>query len=313
MTLFESAIQGDFDPIYKHLATLEEYRGKVSERCLNKKISDREKICDLWLKHQDKLDGNKSKEEIKKHFESVYWELLLCEFLTGTGFNFNSREVKGPDFRCVHPTVNNNLFCFEATSVKSGEGKNDAQIKTDILMKNEEIPIHNWSPNPLKLRITQGVQEKSTQFKKYLKESIISDRDYLIIAIHYPHEIGFLDAPSGLSVFHESVFPVGPREFTFDVKTRKVIEESNVYSPTITKHNGIKISAEFFLSEDSSHISGLLFSNVTYTNENTASLFGIIHNPMANNPMPKGLFKETEYKEWEATKCDNGDWKIDSI
>lgn len=319
MSLFSNEIQEDFDPIYKHLATLEQYADRVSEETLQGKLSCRQKICELWAKHQHKLDGYKSQQEIKKHFNSVYWELYLCELLMSLGFNFDERNPTGPDIKCTHPNIQGDVY-FEAISVKSGEGNNNAQIPyTNVseLKDGQSIPVKYYDADLLKLRITQGIQGKANKFRKYLDNGVIPNAGFLIPAIHYSREMGFLSGISGLTVFHESVFPLGPISVTFDTQTYKPkpIRVQNIYSPIILKHNGAEIDCCLFLSDTSSHISGLLFSDISYTsNEAIDSSIGFIHNPVAGNPFPKGLFSQLGYREWEAVQSKNNEeWEIFSL
>ena len=313
MTLFTSDVQDNHDPIYRHLATLEQYANKIPEIMLQEKIILREKVCALWDKYGDRLDRNKSRQEIKTHFNSVYWELYLCKVLSSIGFNLNDRKQIGPDFNCVYQGLPEEFY-FEAISVKSGEGNNSSEMKcTKIseLKDDEEIPVYNYSADLLKLRITQGIQEKSNKFRTYIDNGIISDTSFPIIAIHYPNELGFLSGVSGLTIFHESVFPLGPVIVTFDTKTYKPIQTSNLYSPVISKHTGAEIPTTFFLSDTSSNISGLLFSNISYTaDKEEACSVGFIHNPFAKNPIQTGLFKNTEYGEWKAAISENEQLQI---
>lgn len=311
MSLFTSDIQENYDPIYKHLATLEQHAGQVPESLLQGKILCRQKVCKLWEKHKYKLDGNKSQKEIRVHFNSVYWELYLCEFLASIGFIFGNRIRTGPDFKCTHPVTDGDFY-FEAISVKAGEGHNSAQmIFTNVseLKDGQSIPFTSYSADPLKLRIIQGIKEKANKFKEYLNNGIVTNKDFLIIAVHYSGEMGFLSGSSGLSVFHESVFPLGPITIAFDTQTHKPIETYSAFSPSIFKHNGAQVDTGFFLSEASNHISGLLFSDITYTrDEEVDSSLGFIHNPMAKNPLPKGLFENIKYNEWEIIRSEDEKW-----
>ncbi|MBA3967014.1 MAG: hypothetical protein H0X47_14835 [Nitrospirales bacterium] len=156
------------------------------------------------------------------------------------------------------------------------------------------------------LRIRSALDEKKMKYKKYLECGIVSPSDICVIALN-PSKLSpraNLSPPAIMRATHGLGNPYvifGTDEGDFD--------EGIASCESIQKVSGAQIDTKFFLSEDNSLISAVLYSDCSFFSL-VFDLFAesmVIHNPKARVSLPQGFFKRID-KIWTICCQNDLEW-----
>ena len=222
--------------------------------------------------------------EFKRQFSQRSWELYLGVTLIRHGYDLEKGSGNGPDFKIKNK---DRIVWIEAVSVTKGRGEDKVpETKYNVV---SSIPTEE-----MLLRISKGLDDKFTKYKKYLNEMVSKD-DPFVIALDRS-ELEHLDAmmPNILKV----AFGIG--HFTYHVKPGEVnlkkAETSWSVMIEIQKKNGKKIPTAFFLNKAHSGVSAVIYSKDSIINsprgpKQMGENLVTVHNPNATNPLPHNFFK----------------------
>lgn len=178
--------------------------------------------------------------------------------------------------------------------------------------------------NEILLRWTSAFREKSQKLLRgadckspgYLAKGLVSDNDSYVIAINGCRmRHGPFSAFRGISQLPyavEAVFPVGPYQVVFDIRTRAPISDGYQERFFILNGNESKVPLHSFL--DTSHE---MISAIWAVDFNGCGAIGnpqqsaVIHNPFALNPIQTGFLPSDE--EFRAVEFDENTWKISIV
>jgi type I restriction enzyme S subunit len=234
----------------------------------------------LWQKYCSYAEPN-FLDDARKDFHAKTWEMYLgCLFLD---FNFNLQKKtkkEGPD---LHLLWNNRSIWVEATAPESGTGDN-------------AVPEHNYkesSDQPSEqiiLRFASAIQKKFKQYNSYRKD-IINDNDFYIIAIN-GGRIRYSLSGQTLPYIVQSVLSFGDLAFAFDKESGKLVNSFHQYRDAVTTAKGSPVPTDIFMNKDYAGISAVLYSymNVVNRPNRIGVEVHIVHNPLADNKLPHGIF-----------------------
>ena len=240
-------------------------------------------VEELWQMYKpyaepDFLENAKNKDG----FHARTWEMYLgCVFLKH-GLNLQKKtKIKGPD---LHLLWNNHSIWVEATAPESGSGGN----------KVPEYRFNEVSDQPSEqiiLRFTSAIQEKFKNFKSYRSKGIINADDFYIIAIN-GGSIRYSSGAPTLPYVVLSVLPFGNLVFALDKESGKLVNSFHQYRDAVTTAKGSPVPTDIFMNKDYAGISGVLYSHMNVVNRpNQIGIeVNIVHNPLAPNKLPLGIF-----------------------
>lgn len=256
-------------------------------------------VEELWQTYKPYAEPDFLKKA-KEDFHAKTWEMYLgCVFLK-YGLNLQkNNEIKGPD---IHLLLNNRSVWIEAVAPTSGTGDN-------------AVPGYNYdvvSEQPTEkiiLRLTNAIDEKYKKYQNYKKEGIIKSDDIYVIAINggrIPKSIMEQNIP----YIVKAVLPFGNQVVTLDRKSHKIVDSQYEYKDTITTAKDSPVSTNIFQNVDYNGISAVLYSHMNVVNRpnGIGVEVHIVHNPLADNKLPHGIFpfgiewwvegKELINKQW---------------
>jgi hypothetical protein len=234
------------------------------------------------------------------------WEAMLYHHLLGLGFQFHSVAMKksgehGPDFGIMYQEK---LIWIEAVT-PSPEGIPSNYLEPPKLYKpGEEVEFKLVLDEEPLLRWTSVLRDKRKKLESEKKCGIIGDTDCTIIAINScrlydwkPDDLGSSRLPFAV----EAVFPIGPLALPITQDGQPDGEPANVPRYEILKPNNSAVPTANFLNPEYADVSALLgcyhkpMLNHDYQKTGKSALT-LVHNPLAANPLPKGILDvEKEY------------------
>jgi len=247
----------------------------------------RKRITDLFSFFDDLADPNFQQELDGNHPHAPLWAMMLAKILKSEGYQ-PIRANSGPDF--VVEQDGKKIF-IEATCPMTGEeGKPDSV--PPILCG---APIAQDVPEEsIVLRICNALKKKTEQYAQFLDKGIVSADDIYVIAICSSR----IDSAGGLwpPVILRATHGLGNPYVIVD-RDQGVVGEGIESRDTIPKASGAKVDTTFFLSEDNSSISAVLYSDCSFFSfpfdlyENSMC----VHNPKARVPLHPGFIKRIEH------------------
>ncbi len=169
-----------------------------------------------------------------------------------------------------------------------------------------------FAPVPVRqaqLRTTSALWTKSQIVKSYLQTGVIRPDDVRLIAIS-GGRFGIHVPEGGLPLIMSSVFPIGEEFVTFDREHGGVIDRGFQDSLAIERQ-GSAIPRTAFVSEEFTHISGIIWSRISIGNMSRSQRpLTFVHNPFAVVPMPQS------WGVWDrefVTRQDGDGWETEDI
>lgn len=262
----------------------------IASGCIKER---REKFNKMWKNYKSYADSN-FLTEIKTNFHQRSWEMYVGSVLLEKGLTIKS-EDKGPDF-----IVDNDLYIECVAPTKGNLGKPDSVPEMFVALTPEEIRVQDVPFDKIILRITGAVKDKAlAQYEKWKSKKWFDPKAPFIIAIN-TGDLAHVEDPSMPNVL-KALF--GFQFLQINIKTGAT---NFSHRDRVEKSNNESVSVNYFINEDFSFVSGVLFSDKSVLNhpKNIGEDCMFVNNPFANNLVDKSF---TEFfKNWSATKEDNG-------
>lgn len=224
------------------------------------------------------------------------WEMLLHDHLARLGHVLRSANA-GPDFaiRFGHTTV-----WVEAVVPSPVDVPKEWLELPRAGFGGREVPHEE-----MLLRWTSALKAKRDRLKGYLEKGIVEDCDSYVVAINACRlsSLGQDKGPSGLPLAVEAAFPVGPWLFPYFEDEGRLGEPFCSIRPFVRKKNRANVPTGNFLDPSYGGVSALLGCSTCYAPEGALEVV-VVHNPIAHNPLPIGLFGATT--EYQAEKTGDG-------
>lgn len=252
-------------------------------------VNGRHFVERLWRQCRPYLDSDLP-IRARDCFQPGFWELYVAHTLLWHGVDLLPRDQrrvrkKGPDL-----LLSDGVTWVEAVLPTRGEG-------VDAIAE-PEVGTANWVPHDaLKLRLLAAIHEKLAKYMRYRETSVLSSTDRYVIAVG-GSAIRLARLEQSIPRIVSSVLPFGAEQVRVDSTTLEVIDQSFAYQSSVEKLSGAKVQTTLFQDPMSAPISALLYAWADEINrpEIPGSSFVIVHNPLANNPVPLGYFPfGTEY------------------
>jgi hypothetical protein len=263
----------------------------------------RERIVELF-RFLDGLEDCHFGQQLDQDPQARLWEMILAMVLKSQGYKITSSN-HGPDF--VIETENKRVFIEAVCPGPGDESKPDSvpPIVYDATIA-QKVPVPQ-----IVLRILSTLQDKTQAYNNYIKQGIVSMDDCCIIAIS-SSKLGPMTKlwpPTIMRATHALGNP-----YVIFGKNNGFFSEGIDSCESIRKDNRVDIDTTFFLSEENSLISGVLYSDCSFfslvMDVFDESIF--IHNPKARVPVPKGLIKGIK-EIWTICCHDNSEWRAYSV
>lgn len=224
------------------------------------------------------------------NFVARTWEMYVACTLLNAGFSLSRPPAKGPD---IMTSANGTRLWIEAVAPDSGSGA-DAVPDRDRRGRRKGNQWFGRGPSEesLILRCTNGLFTKRAKLAEYADARIVAPGDACVIAVTLGDVPDSDLASPELPIIVKSVFGVGRPFIAVSVDGSGVIEKGFKERPEVTKKSGAAVRSTFLLEEDSSGVSGVLFSKTAIWN--APKILGrdliFVHNPNAAIPLPVGVF-----------------------
>jgi hypothetical protein len=233
----------------------------------------------LWRRFAPFADKN-FRSAIAQSFHSRFWEMYLGHALLISGKQLKPVSDAGPDL-CVLGLPE--LLWIEAIAPSAGKGP-------DAVPEEPLGVTYTLPSDEIILRLRSAIEEKFQKYKIYRDGRLLSPSEPFVIAINgrgLPSAWTETDLPRIV----KAVFPLGSSYVTIDKNTMEKVDEGYMYRRKIIKLSGNPVSTTVFQDPQYAGISAILYCNHDIFNrppkESDISLgFSVVHNPLANNPVP---------------------------
>lgn len=235
----------------------------------------------MWQKYEPYAEPG-FLDDAKKDFHAKTWEMYLgCLFLEYELDLQKKTQKEGPD---LHLRRNNRSIWIEATAPESGTGAN--AVPDYRFGEVSDQPV-----DQIILRLTSAIQEKFKKYKGYIGESIIKLDDFFIIAIN-GGRIRHAIAEQHIPYVVKSVLPFGNLVLTLRKDSMEIVDSNYEYRDTISTAKGSPVATNIFENKDYAGISAVLYSwmNIVSRPNKIGVEVHLVHNPLANNKLPQGIF-----------------------
>ncbi|MBX9837031.1 MAG: hypothetical protein K2X69_01825 [Silvanigrellaceae bacterium] len=251
-------------------------------------------------------DTNKFLEESRKKwkFNSKLWEMYTFHILFKTSYIFEKTNKEGPDLLIKHE---NRKIWIECVAPQNGNNANkieDSPIGTPYITQSYEDYL---------LRIAQSFIEKFNKISNYKTKGIISENDFVIIAINtgsLNSDIQTKEFTNGFPFIVNACFGIGGLTYSFPIGEEEQNNppfRSYEKKEKIFKKNMSYIDINYFNSNIYNIISGVLYTNKSvfdsfYNNvseqvsfKRSISHISLVHNHFAINKLSKEIFKDFKH------------------
>lgn len=249
----------------------------------------REKFDNLWKNYKSYADSHFSMQ-IKTNFHQRSWEMYVGNVLLEKGLAIKSKD-EGPDF-----IVSENLYIECVAPTKGDPEKPDSVPEMFIATMPEEIRVQDVPVDKMILRITQVIKDKALdQYERWKRKGWFDAKAPFIIALNTA-DLQHVDDPSMPNAL-KALFG-----FQFMQINMKTGATNFSHRDQVEKSNNGSVPVNFFINEDFSFVSGVLFSDKSVLNhpKNIGEDCIFVNNPFADNPIDE-LFVKL-FKSWDARK-----------
>jgi hypothetical protein len=252
-------------------------------------------------------------------FEQRAWEMILARRLRAFGHTLTSKD-EGPDFHLIYKE---RTVWIEAIS------PTPAGIPSEWLeppLRNRRAEAIQVPFDAILLRWTAALKEKReilvgrTLIDKatgevrnelgYVSRGIVGNEDAYVIAIdpcqltaNRPLDEGVSRLPIAL----EAVFPLGPIAVPIE-RDGKFGETIRTERYMIKKQNKADVPTDNFLNPSYMSISAIVSASTVFAPAESLHLT-VVHNPLAKNQLPLGLFGPAT-SEWTAEEVGDGAFEL---
>lgn len=270
----------------------------------------REHVEEIYALTNDTLDKN-FREAIKYDFHPRYAEMYVSAvFMDRCGFKIAHPSDKGPDFFLEATNC-----WIEVVTASDGEAENPNSVPQRVSGEARQYP-----ENEVILRLSNAFSKKSKKMLSDIDKWIVDPSHPIIICISggAMTERFTIRPAGGLPQIAKAVFSIGEMYLQQNPKTK----ESSIgykFSEGVKKKSDtgdILINTDYFLTEEHSHISAVVYSYVNVANylprDKWGNDFITIYNPKAKNPLPKDFIKCGEARSVSLTETD-GEFVISKV
>lgn len=244
---------------------------------------DKRNIENMWSLYEPYADQD-FLQEVRKDFHPRFWEMYLGFSLINQGISlaqYNKRKG-GPDLLILSEKLK---VWLEAVAPTAGRGAN-------AVPESELGVVRDVPDEQIKLRYCSVIDKKYKKYYKYIEKKIILEDDCYVIAVNsgaIPSAGKELDIPRIV----RCVLPFGNEVIKIDINSLEVLDIHHNHQGTSYNESGSPVSTDIFLNSDYDGISAILFSTVNALNypNYPGNDFVLIHNPVAENPLPIGFIK----------------------
>lgn len=249
----------------------------------------REKFDKLWMKYKPYADRH-FLNQIRTNFHQRSWEMYVGNVLLKNKLTIQSQN-EGPDFvisevayvECVAPT-------------KGDPAKPDSVPEMFVATTPEEIRVQDVPVDKMILRITQVIKDKALdQYENWKIKKWFDLKKPFVIAVN-TGDLAHVEDPSMPNVL-KALF--GFQFMQINIKTGAT---NFSHRDKVDKSNNEPVPVNYFINEDFSFVSGVLFSDKSVLNhpENIGEDCLFVNNPFADNPVDESFVKL--FKNWTASK-----------
>lgn len=245
-----------------------------------------------------------SKEPDFQKFYSIVHELRTYDYLIKKGFDVIAQDDDhiGPDFQ------SENIGYIECVSVTKGKPGTDGRRYVDDRLSRETNRYQAALP-----RISSVIKDKKEKFKEYLEKKAIDSEKPRIIAVNTSVFADLVRSELLMELFLEILYGEGPRMMKLRRKpTNNLIEdgyEYHQYKNKEEKHNGSNIELDYFAQDEFKIISAIIATNNPLGEKVDNKYFGVLLNPLANNPIDIRQLNNVRYLSRSAIMADYFDYK----
>lgn len=253
---------------------------------------EKAKIEQLWSVHKDYADGH-FLQDAKCQLHQRIWEMILTNTFKTRGYSLTKVSNEGPEFFI---DLSGKRFWVEAIAPGPGAGADAVPPPPSPVgpeESNEEDQAYGPPYEKIILRLTSAVAAKLEKYEIDRREKRISPDDGYILAINGKKAVnGWQAAADTIPSIIKAVLPFGLEFVSWDPKIKEIVESGFLYRPEISKNNESSVSTCWLQSESLKGISLLVYSECINLGFLTrlGSEFRFIHNPLANHPIPEGVF-----------------------
>jgi hypothetical protein len=266
----------------------------------------REFIEELWIRYEPYCPDTHFEKQIREQFHQRAWEAYLACLLLDGGHELRKTSSEGPDL-CIESEI---PVWIEAIAVEPGNSEDRVKTQKErrdtsiSQIEDEDVWIGELpSEESLILRCTSAMALKSRKFKNYKSKGIVGCDDICLVAI----SLGKLEGASMYfstrpeSIFLKAFFGIGEEYVAYTPHSGSGIRHGHHHRPTVSKASGNTVSACQFLSDDATHVSGLLGTCVDIFNASgNPSEILLVNNPKALSPLsPRMVNIGTEFRAEE--------------
>jgi len=209
------------------------------------------------------------------------------------GLTIQSKN-EGLDF-----TINKIVYIECVAPTKGDSTKPDSVSKMLVATTPEEICVQDVPVDKMILRTTQAIKDKAlVQYKNWESKKWFDLKMPFIIAVN-TSDLTHVEDPSMPNVL-KALF--GFQFMQINIKTGAT---NFSHRDNIDKSNNESVPVNYFINEDFSFVSGVLFSDKSVLNhpENIGEDCLFVNNPFAKNPIDESFIKL--FKNWTASKVNN--------
>lgn len=251
--------------------------------------TDKQRIENMWNSYEPYSEHDFTNRTMQAgQFAQCMWEMYLACTLLDSQHALQERtgNPPGPD---ITVSANGIDYHIEATAPGPGTGPDAVPGLIDGVVNDvpEESTI---------LRITQSIVQKYNQHQNWLSRGTVSEDAPYIVAINISDAC--MISGDFIPYILKAVFGLGYPQIVFNPETGERIDNEWSFRRYIEKRNGERINTNYFQVADYSRISAIIYSgqNFLYKPREMGEEFTVVHNPLADNPVPHGLFAfGTEY------------------
>lgn len=241
-------------------------------------------IDQLWAKYRPPADPH-FLEDAKKHFHQRTWELYLWHVLN---FYCHSPQKDGPVGPDLFFMSGGQRTWVEAVAPSRGTGP-DAVPMLEV----GETPIAQDVPEEaIILRFTNALQDKLRKYGEYRSKGIVQSKDRFIIAINGCEAKDYRGEPQVPYVIKATI-ALGDLQVSFDPTGVQPSRSRYQRRAVVRKQSQQSVSTDLFMKDEYRPVSAILYSPKDICNvpERIGSEMYYFHNPLAENPIPRGIFR----------------------
>lgn len=244
---------------------------------------DKKNIEHMWSLYEPYADKD-FLQEVRKDFHPRFWEMYLGFSLIKQGVSLAPYDKRkgGPDLLILRKKLK---VWLEAVAPTAGSSANAVpEIEFGVV---RDVPDEQ-----IKLRYCSVIDKKYKKYSVYTEKKIILEDDCYVIAVNggaIPSASKEIDIPRIV----RCVLPFGNEVIEINIDSLEVLDVHHQYQGASYNKSGSLVSTNIFLNSKYDVISAILFSNVDALNypNYPGNDFVLIHNPLAKNPLPRGLIQ----------------------